>query len=90
MLHLPAHMPVDGFWSLSIHQIEKTGAFFADNAIHRWSINPYTPGLRRNADGSLDIVIQRDRPEEKWVANWLPQPELLDRTFHYPAIERLD
>ncbi len=105
VLHLPAQMPLDAFWSLSVHRVEKNGLFFVDSPIHRWSINPFTPGLRRNADGSLDILIQRAAPEKAWMSNWLPipdgrfhitlrnyqpRPELLNGSFRYPAIQRVD
>lgn len=105
-LHLPAKMPVDAFWSLSMYQQQKDGTtFFADNPMHRWAIGDRTPGLRRNADGSLDILIQRDPPPDDWKANWLPipdgkfrivlrnyqpRPELLDGRYRYPAVERVN
>ena len=28
----------------------------------------------KNADGSIDIYLQRDRPEGDKAANWLPTP----------------
>jgi hypothetical protein len=105
-LRLPARMPVDAFWSLSIYAVQPDGRqYFAENPLHRYAIGDRTPGLRRNADGSLDILIQRNPPEAGWEANWLPmpdgpfrlalrnyqpRPELLDGRFRYPSIERLD
>ena len=35
--------------------------------------SPRTPGLARNADGSLDILIQSQRPETL-ASSWLPAP----------------
>jgi hypothetical protein len=49
--------------------------FFTANPINRFSIGDRTPGLVKNADGSIDILIQRDRPEGAMAANWLPSPE---------------
>lgn len=105
-LRLPAQMPVDGFWSLSIYSVEPDGRrFFEDNPVHRYAIGDRTPGLRRNADGSLDILIQWEAPQAEDMSNWLPMPsgpfhlglrnyqpraELLEGRFRYPAIERLD
>lgn len=105
-LHLPAHMPVEAFWSLSVHAMEPDGrAYFADNALHRYEMSDRTAGVHRNADGSLDISIQRDPPDAASDANWLPIPdgpfrltlrnylpskELLDGQFHYAAVERRD
>lgn len=105
-LRLPAQMPVDGFWSLSIYSVESDGRrFFQDNPMNRYAIGDRTPGLRRNPDGSLDILIQRETPPAEEMSNWLPMPagpfhlglrnyqpraELLEGRFHYPAIERID
>ena len=44
--------PVDAFWSLSMYNAKK---YFVDNRINRNSIGDHTPGLKYNADGSLDI-----------------------------------
>ena len=104
-LHLPAGAPpADGFWSLSIYELMPGGGmFFGDNELHRYAIGSRTGGLVRNPDGSLDILIQKDRPAD--TANWLPipaanfslilraylpRPALLDGSFRYPGIERLD
>ena len=71
---LPAGAPpADAFWSLSIYQIMPDGGmFFGDNVLHRYAIGSRTPGLAHNADGSLEILIQQERPEAD--ANWLPVP----------------
>jgi hypothetical protein len=106
-LHVPKDLPLDGFWSLSMYEVQSDGRlFFADNPLHRYAIGDRTRGLQRNADGSLDILIQKDLPAEGQSANWLPVPEsgrlqltlrlyqprveLLDGSFHFPALERLD
>ena len=105
-LHLPAGTPpVNGFWSVSIYELMPNGGmFFGDNELHRYAIGSRTQGLERNADGSLDILIQKERPRDS-VANWLPvparnfslimraylpRPALLDGKFRYPGIEKLD
>lgn len=103
-LHVPAEMPVDAFWSLSMYEFEPDGRrFFTANPIRRYAIGDRTPGLVRNADGSLDIRIQCDPPEEG-AANWLPappgrfamalryyhpQPDLLEHRFVMPDSERI-
>ena len=71
---------------------------------HRYAIGDRTQGLKKNADGSLDIVIQRDSPGADKESNWLPAPEgdfrlvaraylprreLLDGRFKYPGIDRI-
>ncbi|HEX7760870.1 MAG TPA: DUF1254 domain-containing protein [Caulobacteraceae bacterium] len=74
-LRLPAALPVDGFWSLTMYEATAQGQFFlTDNPISRYAIGDRTPGLARGADGSLDIYIQRADPGEGRSANWLPAP----------------
>jgi hypothetical protein len=33
------------------------------------------PGMKKNADGSLTIYIQKDAPAADKKANWLPAPD---------------
>ena len=69
---LPA---VNSFWSLTMYEATPDGQFFlTPNKLNRYSIGDRTPGLRKNADGSLDIWIGRDDPGGDKTANWLPAP----------------
>jgi hypothetical protein len=69
---LPA---VDAFWSLTMYEATPDGQFFlVPNPINRFSIGDRTPGLKKNADGSLDIWIARADPGGEKSANWLPAP----------------
>ncbi|MBU1376347.1 MAG: DUF1254 domain-containing protein [Alphaproteobacteria bacterium] len=69
---LPA---VDAFWSLTMYEATPDGQFFlVPNPIDRYSIGDRTPGLTKNADGSLDIWIARADPGGDKSANWLPAP----------------
>ena len=45
------------------------------NAIKRYSIGTKNKALKYNADGSLTIYIQHQRPSEDKLGNWLPAPE---------------
>ena len=68
--------PARAFWSLSAYEVTPGGrAFFADNPIDRYSLGDRTPGLVRNADGSLTLYIQRESPRDEQTANWLPAPD---------------
>jgi hypothetical protein len=106
-LHLPPGEPaVDGFWSLSMYEVEPSGGlFFGDNPIHRYAVNSLTSPLSRNADGSLDLLIQKASPGAGQEANWLPvpsknfalifraylpKPEVVDGRFRYPGLVPLD
>lgn len=67
--------PVAAFWSLTMYQPTTDGQFFlVENPIKRYSIGDRTPGLKTNADGSLDIWIARADPGGDRRANWLPAP----------------
>lgn len=61
---------VDAFWSLTLYR--RSDCLFVANPIDRYSIGDRTPGLRREADGSLVIRLQAADPGPG--ANWLPTP----------------
>ncbi len=67
--------PVDGFWSLTMYERTPDGqSFFTQNPINRYAIGDRTPGLKSNADGSLDIFIAHANPGPDRESNWLPAP----------------
>lgn len=69
----PGGLPARAFWSLSMYEVLPDGRFFfAPNPLHRYSVGNRTRGLRANADGSLDLLLQQARPTND--ANWLPTP----------------
>lgn len=74
-LSLPAALPVDGFWSLTMYEATPQGQFFlTDNPLGRYAIGDRTPGLVRDATGGLDIWIGREDPGAGRTSNWLPAP----------------
>lgn len=103
-LRVPADVPVDAFWSLTMYQREDDGrTFLVDNPIDRYSIGNRTQGVTRNGDGSIDVVMSRTPPADG-TANWLPTPTgpfrvsfraylprapFIEGQFSLPAIERL-
>lgn len=65
--------PVNAFWSVTMYD-GKT-QFLIENPINRYLINsPMLPDMKKNADGSLTIYIQKDNPGPDKEANWLPAP----------------
>ncbi len=62
--------PVNAFWSLTMYNERQ---LFAANPIHRYAIGDRDK-LKFNADGSLDLYIQRTSPGKDKESNWLPTP----------------
>ena len=91
--------PVDAFWSITMYDLPDF--YLVANPIDRYSIGDRTPGLRRDRDGSLTIVIQHEPPAD--TSNWLPAPAapfrplmrlyqpraaVLDGTYKIPPITK--
>ncbi len=62
--------PAKGFWSVTMYNAEY---FFVSNPINRYSISARN-NLKTNADGSVDLYIQKDSPGADKESNWLPAP----------------
>jgi hypothetical protein len=101
ILHFPAGQlpPNEAFWSLTMTDVV---GYMAPNPIERYSVGSRS-GLAPNADGSIDIYIQRAAPAGR-EANWLPAPAgnfklmlraylpgraILDGAYHVPPVKRL-
>jgi hypothetical protein len=66
--------PANAFWSVTMYD-GKT-QLLIDNPINRYLINaPMLPDLKKNADGSLTIYMQKDSPGIEKEPNWLPAPD---------------
>lgn len=63
--------PVSGFWALTMY--DKLH-FFAPNEIKRYSTGTKNQDLKFNADGSLTLFIQHQKPAADKAGNWLPAP----------------
>jgi hypothetical protein len=105
-LHLRAGAPpVEGFWSLSAYEVRPDGAMdFGGGSASRHAVGDRTRGLRRNADCSLDILIQHEPPKAEFKGLWLPIPKqrfalvmraylpsrpIGDDVFYYPPLQRI-
>ena len=62
------------------------------NPINRYLINsPMLPGMKKNADGSLTLYIQKDSPGADKESNWLPAPDgpiYLVMRLYWPKTKR--
>ncbi|MEV4948970.1 DUF1254 domain-containing protein [Streptomyces sp. NPDC053755] len=92
--------PVESFWSVTMY--DTPDYYLVDNPAGRYSLGDRTPGLVYDEDGSMTVVIQRERPENPTeAANWLPAPDgdfrpmirlytpspsVLDGTYRLPSI----
>jgi hypothetical protein len=101
-LRLEQLPPVDAFWSLTMYDVPDF--YLVANPIDRYSIGDRTPGLHRDADGSVTIFMQADSPGPDKESNWLPTPAgafrpiirmyqpkkpILDGTYELPAVRRI-
>jgi hypothetical protein len=101
VLHFPTGQlpPNDAFWSLTMTDVV---GFMLSNPIDRYSVGSRT-SLAPNADGSIDIYIQRTAPTGH-ESNWLPTPvgnfklmlraylpgrAVLDGEYHVPPVKRV-
>lgn len=73
VLQFPAGQtpPADAFWSVTMYNGDY---FFVANPLNKYTVSPRN-ALKYNADGSLDLYIQRESPGKDKEANWLPAPE---------------
>jgi hypothetical protein len=91
--------PVATFWNLAMYGSDM---LFVENDFGRYSFGSTTDGLKRNADGSLNIIIQKDKPTDP--SNWLPAPagnfnltmrfygpetSVLEGSYRLPAVRRI-
>jgi hypothetical protein len=64
--------PVKFFWSMTMYDLP--GRQLVANPISRHAIGSRTPGLKTNADGSVEIYLQSTSPGSDKESNWLPTP----------------
>jgi hypothetical protein len=65
--------PVNAFWSVTMY--DGKSQLLIKNPINRYLLNsPMLPNMKKNADGSLTLYIQKDSPGADKEANWLPAP----------------
>jgi hypothetical protein len=100
-LSVPANAPVKLYWSATTYD-RATHAFIRDQ---KWSSRASTtPGLQKNADGSVDVYFGPKAPAGK-ESNWVPtsadgkfevlfrfygpEKSLFDKTWKLPDIEKV-
>src|SRR5438445_1384320 len=81
--------PVNAFWSVTMY--DGKSQLLIKNPINRYLHN-YTMlhNMKKNADGSLTLYIQKDSPGADKEANWLPAPNdliYLVMRLYWPTTE---
>ena len=65
--------PVNAFWSVTMY--DGKSQLLIKNPINRYLVNsPMVPNMKKKADGSLTLYIQKDSPGKDKESNWLPAP----------------
>jgi hypothetical protein len=81
--------PVNAFWSVTMY--DGKSQLLIKNPINRYLINsPMLPNMKKNADGSLTLYIQKDSPGADKESNWLPAPNdliYLAMRLYWPKTE---
>jgi hypothetical protein len=101
-LRVPANAPVKLYWSATASD-RATHALIRD--VPRASRASTTPGLQKNADGSVDITFGPKPPADK-EANWVPtdpkgefevlfrlygpEKSFFEKTWVLPDLEKMD
>ena len=62
--------PANAFWSITMYDKDY---FFVPNAINRYTVSSRNK-FKANADGSVDLYVQRESPGKDKEENWLPAP----------------
>ncbi|MCT0213611.1 DUF1254 domain-containing protein [Synechococcus sp. CS-1326] len=66
--------PVNSFWSLTLYRMPESLLY--GNPLNRYLINSaMLPGLQRDPDGGLTLLVQNPSPGQKSESNWLPAPD---------------
>lgn len=91
----------EGFWSVSVYHTENW--WLIPNEWNKYRLNG-DRDMKYEADGSLDIILSKERPENADEINWLPvgeddfiimlrvyvgQGNVLDGTWQPPEVEKL-
>jgi hypothetical protein len=95
LLHVPADVPVDGFWSVSVYNAE---GYFEPNPSNAYSVNNMS--AVRNADGSVEIqfggcdgsVANCLPVTPGWTAAvrlYRPRPEILSGSWKFPDLHAI-
>ena len=99
-LSVPADAPVKQYWSVTIYD---RATHTLIRGMHRSSVSSQSPGLLRNADGSVDVYFGPQPPTgqtDNWIPTnhngdfevlfrfYAPEQPVFDKTWRLPDIEK--
>ena len=94
--------PAKNFWSWTMYKLPQR--WLVDNPINRYAIGSATPGLKKDADGSITLYFGAKSPGKDKESNWLPAPKepfwlvlrtygpgkaILDKTWKVPPVKQV-
>jgi len=89
VLTVPADVPVDGFWSVTVYNADR---FMVENPYNAYSLNNVT--AKKNADGTVTVHFGGDPKQDNYlyimdgwqylVRLYRPRQEILDGTWKFP------
>jgi len=89
VLEVPANVPVDGFWSITVYNAER---YMVKNPYHAYSLNNVT--AKKNPDGTVTIHFGGDPKRDNYlyimdgwqylVRFYRPRKVILDGTWKFP------
>ena len=72
--------PVNAFWSVTLYDQRGLPGRQQSQSLRGQQLDAF----KYNADGSLDLYFQNERPGKDKEANWLPAPERRVQSNHAP------
>jgi hypothetical protein len=76
----PARLPANAFWSVTMYD---GGEHLYANPLHRYALGDRSPGLARDRNGAITILLAHRRPTRN-RSSWLPAP-----AGHFTVVLRL-
>jgi hypothetical protein len=96
--------PANAFWSLTLYELPSS--LLSANPLNRYLINSsMLPGLKKDEDGGVTLLVQHESPGKDNESNWLPAPagpffcalrlywpkkEALEGKWKAPPLQRMD
>jgi hypothetical protein len=60
------------FWSITMYSLPER--LLVPNSAARYSISSRDTAIKKSPDGSITIYVQKSRPDDNNLSNWLPAP----------------